>query len=117
MKQMIIYGDYDIDDLLKQNMRHNGYYDEIDTESVVDTICDFIKEDVEQEVLEMIGKLPQDILKRIIISKSNVNVERSDVEGYIEGYLEPSEREYDHHERDYDYGISGGMDVLDCIFK
>ena len=41
------YGDYDIDDLLKQNMRHNGYYDEIDTESVVDTICDFIKEDVE----------------------------------------------------------------------
>lgn len=111
------YGDYDIDDLLKQNMRHNGYYDEIDTESVVDTICDFIKEDVEQEVLEMIGKLPQDILNRIIISKSNVNVERSDVEGYIEGYLEPSEREYDHHERDYDYGISGGMDVLDCIFK
>ncbi len=40
-----------------------------------------------------------------------------DVEGYIEGYLEPSEREYDHHERDYDYGISGEMDVLDCIFK
>lgn len=111
------YGDYDIDDLLKQNMRYNGYYEDIDTESVVDTICDFIKEDVEQEVSEMIGKLPQDILNRIIISKSNVNVERSDVEGYIEGYLQPSEPEYDHHERDYDYGISGEMDVLDCIFK
>ena len=39
------YGDYDIDDLLKQNMRYNGYYEDIDTESVVDTICDFIKED------------------------------------------------------------------------
>ena len=111
------YGDYDIDDLLKQNMRYNGYYEDINTESVVDTICDFIKEDVEQEVSEMIGKLPQDILNRIIISKSNVNVERSDVEGYIEGYLQPSEPEYDHHERDYDYGISGAMDVLDCIFK
>ncbi len=111
------YGDYDIDDLLKQNMRYNGYYEDIDTESVVDTICDFIKEDVEQEVSEMIGKLPQDILNRIMISKNNVNVERSDVEGYIEGYLQPSEPEYDHHERDYDYGISGEMDVLDCIFK
>ena len=40
-----------------------------------------------------------------------------DVEGYIEGYLQPSELEYDHHKRDYDYGISSEMHVLDCIFK
>ncbi len=26
--------------------------------------------------------------------------------------LEPSEREYDHHERDYDYGISGEIHLL-----
>ncbi len=35
----------------------------------------------------------------------------------IESYLEPSVPEYDHHEMDYDYGIIGEMDILDCIFK
>ncbi len=109
------YGDYDMDDLLRQSMRYNGYYEELDKESVVDTVCDFIKEDVEQKVLEMIGKLPQDILNRIKISKSDINVEKSDVEEYIESYLEPSEPEYGYHEKDYDYGITGEMDVLDCI--
>lgn len=98
-------------------MRYNGYYKEVDEESVVDIICDFIKEDVEQEVLETIGKLPQDMINRIWISKNNVNVERADVEGYIESCLELSELEYDPQENHYDYGIVGEMDVLDCIFK
>lgn len=111
------YGDYDMDDLLKQNMKYNGYCEELDTESVVDIVCDWIIEDVEQEVSEMIGKLPPDILNRIKMSASDIHIARSDVEGYIESYLEPSEPEYDHHERDYDYGIAGEMDVLDCIFK
>ena len=111
------YGDYDMDDLFKHNMRYNGYYEELDKESVTDIVCDFIKEDVEREVSEMVGKLPQDILNRIRISKDDINIERLDVEGYIEGCLEPSEPEYDHHERDYDYGIAGELDVLDCIFK
>lgn len=111
------YGDYDIDGLLKENMRYNGYYEELDIESVIDIVYDWIKEDVEQEVSEMIGKLPQDILNEIVISKNDVNIKRRDVKEYIESYLEPSESEYDHHERDYDYGIAGEMDVLDCIFK
>lgn len=98
-------------------MRYNGYYEELDKESVVNIVCEWIKEDVEQEVFEMIEKLPQDILNKIKISKSDINVGRSDVVGYIKSYLEPSEPEYDHHERDYNYGIIGEMDVLDCIFK
>ena len=106
------YGDYDIGDILKQNMRYNGYYEELDKESVVNTVCEWIKEDVEQEVSEMIEKLPQDILNKIKISKSDINVERSDVERFIESYSEPSEPEYDHHDRDYNYGIIGEMDVL-----
>ena len=89
----------------------------MDIESVVDILCDWINEDVEQEVSEMIEKLPQDILNKINIPKSDVNIERSDVKWYIESYLEPSEPEYDYHERDYDYGIAGEMDVLDCIFR
>lgn len=98
-------------------MRYNGYYEELDKESVVDTVCEWIKEDVEQEVFEMIEKLPQDILDKNKISENHVNIERSDVEGILKSYLEPIEPDYDHHERDYDYGIVGEMDVLDCIFK
>ena len=70
-----------------------------------------------EDVSEMIEELPQDILNKIRISKSNVKVEKSDVEGYIESYLEPSVPEYDHHQTDYDYGVIGEMDILDCIFK
>ena len=111
------YGDYDVSDLLKHNMRYNGYYEELDKQSVVNNVCEWIKEDVEKEVSEMIENLPQDILDKIRISKSNVKVDKSDVEEYIESYLEPSVPEYDHHEMDYDYGIIGEMDILDCIFK
>lgn len=95
-------------------MIYNGCYEEVDTESVVNIVCDWIKEHVEQEVYGMIEKLPQDLLNNIEISKKDVNIGRSDVEGYIENYLEPSESEYEPHEMDY--GI-GGMDVLDYIFK
>ena len=83
----------------------------------MNNVCEWIKEDVEKEVSEMIENLPQDILDKIRISKSNVKVDKSDVEEYIESYLEPSEPEYDHHEMDYGYGIIGEMDILDCIFK
>ena len=110
------YGDYDVGDLLKHNMRYNGYYEELDKQSVVNNVCEWIKEDVEKEVSEMIENLPQDILDKIKISKSNVKVDKSDVEEYIESYLEPSELEYDHHEMDYGYGM-GEMNVLDYIFK
>lgn len=58
----------------------------------------------------------EDVLNRLEGAFLQIIV-RSDVERYIESYLEPSELEYDHHERDYDYGIAGEMDVLDCIFK
>lgn len=83
----------------------------------MNNVCEWIKEDVEKEVSEMIENLPQDILDKIRISKSNVKVDKSDVEEYIESYLEPSVPEYDHHEMDYGYGIIGEMDILDCIFK
>ena len=33
----VYYGVYDIDNLLKQNMRYNGCYEELDKEPVVDT--------------------------------------------------------------------------------
>lgn len=69
----VYYGDYDIGDLLNQNMIYNGCYEELDTESVVDIVCDWIKEDVEQEVYGMIENLPQDILNNIEISKKDVN--------------------------------------------
>lgn len=86
-------------------------------DDVVDIVCDWIKEDVEQEAFEMIEKLPQEILNGIEISKSDVNVEGSDVEGDIKSYGESSLTEYDHYERDYDYGMAGEIDVLDYIFK
>lgn len=90
-------------------MKYNGCVAELDKEAVVETVCEWIKDDVEQEIFE--------ILEKIKISRSSICVVTSDVEGFVESYLEPSELEYELHEENYDYGIMGEMDVLDCIFK
>lgn len=111
------YGEYDIGDLLNQNMKFNGYYEELDRESVVKTICEWVRDDVEEEIFEMIEGLPQDILDDIKILRKNINVDATDVDSFIESYLEPSEPEYDHHESDYDYGGISELSILDCIFK
>lgn len=111
------YGDYDITDLLNQNMKYNGCVAELDKEAVVETVCEWIKDDVEQEIFEILEKIPQNLSKKIKISRSSICVVTSDVEGFVGSYLEPSELEYEPHEENYDYGIMGEMDVLDCIFK
>lgn len=70
---------------------------------------------MEQEVLEKINGMPKEILTSIKIASPNVAI--ADVEGFVEGYLEPPELEYDHHENEYDYGRINEMEILDCIFK
>lgn len=111
------YGEYDINDLLKQNTKFNGYCTELDKESVVQIICEWIKEDVEQEISEKISNIPQEILSTIKISRDNINIDTTDVESFVESYIEPSEPEYDHHENDYDDGGVSEMSILDCIFR
>ena len=110
----------DIYDYLETYLRNDGYHMDFDRE-LINIICEQIKRMVEQEVSEIIEEFPQDILKKIIISRSDVNIEKSDIkrliEEYIERYVELFVLEYDHHERDYDYGIVSEMDVLDCIFR
>ena len=110
-------GEYDISDLLKQNTKFNGYYEELDRESVVQTICEWIRDDVVQEVSEEMSGLPDNILNSIKILSGNINIDASDIDSFLERYLEPSEPEYDHHESDYDYGGISEMSILDCIFK
>ena len=111
------YGEYDIGELFNQNMRFNGYYEELDKESVIGTICEWIKDDVEQEIFEMIGDLPQDILSNIQIVKNNIDIDTVNIESFVDSYFEPSETDYDYHESDYDYGGISEMSILDCIFK
>lgn len=111
------YVEYDMGDLLSQNMKFNGYYEELDRETVVKTICEWVKEDVEEVVSEMIAELPQDILDNIKIQKEKININEADVDSFVESYLEPSEPEYDHHENDYEYGGTSEMSILDGIFK
>lgn len=88
-----------------------------DKESVVKTICEWVRDDVEEEIFEIIEGLPQDILDDIKISRKNINVDTSDVDNFIESYLELSEPKYNHHESDYDYGGISELSILDCIFK
>lgn len=106
---------YDVNELIKQNMNFNGYFEELDKESVVSTIYQWIQDDVEQEVLEKINGMPKEVLTSIKIASPNVVI--ADVECFVESYLEPPELEYDHHENEYDYGRINEMEILDCIFK
>lgn len=79
--------------------------------------CDWVKEDVEEVVSEMIAELPQDILDNIKIQKEKININEADVDIFVESYLEPSEPEYDYRENDYEYDETSEMSILDCIFK
>ncbi len=111
------YGGYDIKDLLNENMIFNGCYKELNKEPVVQTICEWIKDDVEQEVVGMIENIPQDILKDIEILRSTIDIDTNDVDNFVESHFEPPELDYEPHEQDYDYGNISEMSVLDCIFK
>ncbi|MCH5343015.1 MAG: restriction endonuclease [Acetatifactor sp.] len=111
------YVKYDIDDLLVQNMKFSGPYEELDEEGVTQTICEWIKDDVEEEVFELTKDLPQDILSNINIVRNNININMSDIESFIDSYFEPPDLYDDYRERNFDYGGINEMSILDCIFK
>ena len=111
------YSNYDIDDLLQENMKYNGYYLEIDTKLVVETIIEWIKEDIEEEVLNKVKDLPVNIWSQIKVKKEDMNMNRVDIESFIDSYYEPSESEYDYHEEHHDFSGSSEIDMLDIIFQ
>lgn len=111
------YSTYDIDDLLKENIKYNGLYEEVDKEEVIRIICDWIEEDVEQVVYEKIMELPTDIRREVKVLRRNISVYITDIESYIDSYFEPSGFDDDFREIEYDYGGTSEMDILDSIFK
>lgn len=110
------YCDYDMNDLFMTNTTYNGLYNEPDIDKIVETIREYVKDDVYDAVTDKLRSFPSEIFDSIKISRSGIYVDTNDIESYVLGYMEPDDADYEYHGSGGS-GISGDVDVLDLIFK
>ncbi|MBQ7359524.1 MAG: restriction endonuclease [Lachnospiraceae bacterium] len=79
------------------------------------TICGWIRDDVEDEIADMLEKLPESVFDKINISGEDIDTCVEEAEAYVLSYFQP-EPDYDrddYYRRDYSESDS----ALDYIFK
>lgn len=108
------YENYDIEDLIWQNYTQISDCDyEFDEDNVVDTIKEFIEDEVKAEFQEMISSVPIKVQNKLNIERVPIYINRDEIEGAIRSFFEPD------IDRDDDYRGSsneGSIDVIDAIF-
>lgn len=82
---------YDIDELIYEHIHSNGEYENIDISPVVEKLIERIKDDLEDEVYNIIAKLPSNIKNEIICNRESIDVSSFDIENYIDSYYEPDD--------------------------
>lgn len=86
----------------------------IDVSNIEDTVQQWIKDDVEKEIIDDVSTLPEDYRNEVDIDVEMMNIDMSPLEGYIMSYFEPG----DYYDDDYrDMYIDESEDALDGIFK
>lgn len=110
------YCDYDMNDLFMTNTTYNGLYNQPDIDKIVETIREYVKDDVYDAVTDKLRSFPSEIIDSIKISRSGIYVDTNDIGSYVLGYMEPDDADYEYHGSGGS-GISGDVDVLDLIFK
>jgi len=83
---------YDIQALINQNSSYYEYGVCLDKKSVVSTIKSWIRDDVYEEISEKISVLNENIYTNIKIPTIHVN--ESDIEKFIDSYMEPDPDDY-----------------------
>ena len=107
---------YNMKSLVEQSMDFNGFGIEMDRIWLVNIICEWVKDDVENEISQVIMDLPHNIRRSINISRDNIYIDEREIDDCIERYLGPTDYEDDVYECDDNKGANE-LDVLDCIFK
>ena len=112
MGYIVIFYDniYDINDLIK-----NQDFKFLPEWEMAYTLCEWIKDDIVNDVEEMIKNLPREIRSEIFVNKEDAIVIIDEIQAYLHSYFAP-EPDY---ERDMHYVDSSPplADVLELIFK
>ncbi len=108
-------GSYNIYELINEYSGYNGYCMEVDERAVAVSLCGWIKDDVEEEIAEMLKNLPDHIFSKVNISGDDIDMCLEEVEAYVHSYLTP---ELDYERDDYySGGASNSDNILEYIFK
>ena len=109
---------YDIRDVVEQHTSRNEWDFEFDHDGAVETIEQFLEEDIKDDLKEMIADLPMTIRNKLDIENKSIDGKRTEIEGVIESFFEP-DFDYDDY-RDNHSGSSstnkGDLDIIDAIF-
>ena len=90
-------------------------YSYSDRKLAAKTLCGWIRDDVEDEISDMLEKLPESIFDKLNISGEDIDMDVEEAESYIHTYFQP-EPDYDrddYYRRNYVESDS----ALDYIFK
>ncbi len=117
MENLDIYdycGNYDFNNLFDEYSSFNGHYMEVDERAVATILCDWIRDDVEDEIMVKLKNLPKHIMEKVRIEGNDVDMSVEEVEAYVHSYIVP---EPDYERDDYYGGSSNSESVLEYIFK
>jgi hypothetical protein len=111
------YDNYDIKDLINQNMITYYYRDDVevecDREAITETLINWVIEDVEKEIQEKLDLLEIEIFNYRNLSISNsVNIDG--IENVIESYLEPEEPDREYYGHD---SVDTYISEIEAIFE
>ena len=84
------YGDYDIDEIIDDNVSEKG---EIDFSNIINTICTFIIQNLEEDIWDVISKFPKMISSRVKLDVGSSGLDISDIKQVVENYIHEKGRE------------------------
>ena len=112
------YDNYDIQDLINENIKWHYYEDhedmEIDRDAINRTLEKWVVEDIENELTERLSELDETIRIQVNkLIKDNLNF--NDIDGIIDSYFEP-DYDYDEYRGGGGAGHEGVSDI-EAIFE
>lgn len=116
MDEDTYYENYNIADVInKCTIREEFGYD-VDYKKAISIISNWIKDDMHDEILKKTNMLPDNVKSCLDINYEDISINEKSIESFIDGYFEPDVPDYEYDD-DHHYSVSGGMSILDIIFK
>ena len=109
-----IYEEYDISDLLQDNIKYNKYGPEINYNEIRRRIENWVVDDIDEDIGSLLSLLPHSISKEIKVKNIGIELDTMDIESMVDLYLEPM----DYNEDGYmETATHQNFDAIEAIFE
>jgi len=106
---------YDIQDLMNDNMSYGQYGVEVDERPVKSTIEGWINDNVREEISEKLGILHEHLQIKIAIP--TIHIDKSEIDDVINSYLESGYDDYDDHYEGRGSSGESYLNEIEAIFE